>query len=149
MHAAQPLGVDPASARGPLSSHSFATFATSSRPNATLSGDAAGSSSNGSGDGGAVEPPGLSETERRGREEAAASLLSAAEAFGLSSCWQWKPLLDGKQLLPLLGLQRPGPELGRALSAVMDWQLVHPGGSVEECTQFVKEKFPSEKAGRK
>lgn len=26
------------------------------------------------------------------------ALLSAATAYGIAGCWQWKPLLDGKQV---------------------------------------------------
>ena len=31
-------------------------------------------------------------------QDVAATLLAAAEAFGLQDCWQWKPLVDGKQV---------------------------------------------------
>lgn len=32
------------------------------------------------------------------RNEMASQLFSAATAFGLENCWQWKPLMDGKQV---------------------------------------------------
>lgn len=32
------------------------------------------------------------------RNEMCARLFSAASAFGLENCWQWKPLMDGKQV---------------------------------------------------
>lgn len=32
------------------------------------------------------------------QEAAVQLLLSAAKGFGLEDCWQWKPLLDGKQV---------------------------------------------------
>ncbi|KAF6258483.1 hypothetical protein COO60DRAFT_1460658 [Scenedesmus sp. NREL 46B-D3] len=54
-------------------------------------------------------------------------LLAAAAGFGLEDCWQWKPLLDGKQLIDLLSVPK-GPMLGALTAAVMDWQLAHPSG---------------------
>jgi hypothetical protein len=66
------------------------------------------------------------------------TLLAAAEAFGLQDCWSWKPLLDGKQAMELLGMKKAGPELGKVLGAAMDWQLTHPSGGLEECQAHVK-----------
>jgi hypothetical protein len=43
----------------------------------------------------------------------------------------------------VLGWSKPGPQLGKALAAAVDWQLAHPGGSVEECTAHVKQLFGS------
>lgn len=31
-------------------------------------------------------------------QEIAGTLLAAADGCGLQNCWQWKPLLDGKQV---------------------------------------------------
>ncbi|MEW5311042.1 MAG: hypothetical protein WDW38_002788 [Sanguina aurantia] len=70
-----------------------------------------------------------------------ARLFSAASAFGLESCWQWKPLMDGKQVMALLGLTKPGPELGKTLAVVMDWQLMNPAGTLEDCQQYVLQHF--------
>lgn len=42
------------------------------------------------------------------------------------------------QVMAALGLQKAGPELGKTMAAIMDWQLVHPKGTLEECQQFVK-----------
>lgn len=33
----------------------------------------------------------------------AQELLAAVEAFQLKDCWQWKPLLDGKQVMQVRG----------------------------------------------
>ena len=68
-------------------------------------------------------------------------LLSSAAAFGLEECWQWKPILDGKQVMSLLKMTKAGPEMGLATAAVMEWQLAHPGGTVEECRPFIETKF--------
>eukprot|EP00798_Chlamydomonas_sp_ICE-L_P031440 gene31440-6618_t len=62
--------------------------------------------------------------------EVCKALMSDAEAFGLTDCWQWKPLLGGKQMMPVLGLSKPGPQLGKALAAVMEWQFLHPKGNL-------------------
>ncbi len=40
-----------------------------------------------------------------------------------------------------LGLQKPGPELGRAMAVAVDWQLVHPAGTADECEQHLKQWF--------
>lgn len=37
-------------------------------------------------------------SESTRRNEICSTLLAAAEAFGLQDCWQWKPLMDGKQV---------------------------------------------------
>eukprot|EP00879_Flechtneria_rotunda_P017089 GHRR01017897.1.p1 GENE.GHRR01017897.1~~GHRR01017897.1.p1 ORF type:complete len:250 (+),score=108.62 GHRR01017897.1:245-994(+) len=65
------------------------------------------------------------------------SLFAAAAGFELEGCWQWKPLLDGKQLINLLNVPK-GPKLGQMTAAVMDWQLAHPQGSKEDCLVHVK-----------
>ncbi|KAF5829609.1 hypothetical protein DUNSADRAFT_15848 [Dunaliella salina] len=79
-------------------------------------------------------------------KEVYGTLKAAANAFGLEECWQWKPLLDGKQVQALLELQKPGPELGKAMGEALNWQLAHPSGSVEECQQHVKEWWRKHKA---
>jgi len=87
----------------------------------------------------------LSAAAHGARVESARAVLSAVAAFGLEDCWQWKPLLDGKQVMSLLGL-KGGPALGRAVADVMDWQLAHPGGSVEQVTEHLKAKHAAESA---
>ncbi|KAG1674687.1 hypothetical protein FOA52_007211 [Chlamydomonas sp. UWO 241] len=82
----------------------------------------------GDGDEGGAE---LGAAAAAAREEVAHVLLSAAAAFGLEECWQWKPLMDGKQVMSLLGI-KGGPSLGKAVQEVMDWQLSHPGGTLEQ-----------------
>lgn len=39
--------------------------------------------------------------------------------------------------MELLGIKKAGPELGRLLAGVMDWQLAHPAGTLEEAKQHV------------
>lgn len=74
--AASPLGVEPGTAAAAVSS-----------PGAE--GTPQGSSG----------PGGAGGQEQVQQQKAAVQLLlSAATGFGLQDCWQWKPLLDGKQV---------------------------------------------------
>lgn len=75
------------------------------------------------------------------RLELCQSLLASAAAYGLEECWQWKPVLDGKAVMGLLGMPRPGPEMGQVVAAVMEWQLGHPGGQEAECRAHIVEKW--------
>ncbi|KAG2428655.1 hypothetical protein HXX76_011360 [Chlamydomonas incerta] len=83
----------------------------------------------------------LSEAAAGARLEMARALLAAVEAYGLSECWTWKPLMDGKKVMTLLGWSKPGPELGKVLAAVMDWQLQHPTGSLADAGAMVRQRF--------
>ncbi|GIL45308.1 hypothetical protein Vafri_2575 [Volvox africanus] len=103
-----------------------------------------GDSPSGSGSGTELVADGageLSEEAAAGRLEMVRELLSAVEAYGLSECWTWKPLMDGKKVMTLLGWSKPGPELGRVMAAVMDWQLMHPSGTQQEAEAMVKQKY--------
>ncbi|GLI66087.1 hypothetical protein VaNZ11_009809 [Volvox africanus] len=83
----------------------------------------------------------LSEAATAARLEMVRELLSAVEAYGLSECWTWKPLMDGKKVMTLLGWSKPGPELGKVMAAVMDWQLMKPSGTQQEAEAMVKQKY--------
>jgi len=65
--------------------------------------------------------------------ECSNGLQSAIRACGLEKAYTFKPLLDGKEVMKLLGLTSGGPMLGEAMAKMMDWQLANPGGSAEEC----------------
>ena len=77
------------------------------------------------------------------RLEMCKELVAAAEAFGVSNAWQWKPLLDGKAVMEAVGMTRGGPALGKLMERVVDWQLAQPQGSREACVAWLVE---SEKA---
>ncbi len=47
--------------------------------------------------------------------------------------------------MALLELQKPGPNLGKAMNEALNWQLVHPKGSLEECQQHVKAWWQGQK----
>jgi len=103
--------------------------------------------------GGVVERAAAVASGKDGEADAAASwaagqveivndLFAAVHAFGLQDCWQWKPLLDGKEAMSVLGMKKAGPQLGKVLTAAMDWQLAHPQGSKEECIEHLKQRAP-------
>lgn len=47
-------------------------------------------------------------------------------------------LLCPTQVMQLLGLQKPGPELGRVMAEALEWQLTHPQGTLEGCQQHLR-----------
>ncbi|PNH11388.1 CCA tRNA nucleotidyltransferase, mitochondrial [Tetrabaena socialis] len=91
--------------------------------------------------GAAGEGEELGEAAAGARLEMARELVAAVEAYGLGECWSWKPLMDGKKVMALLGWSKPGPELGRVMAAVADWQLLHPAGTAQEAEAMVRERF--------
>lgn len=46
--------------------------------------------------------------------------------------------------MSLLGLQKPGPELGKAMAAAVEWQLANPQGTLEQCQEHVKQLWQEE-----
>lgn len=73
-------------------------------------------------------------------------LVAAAEGFGLSECWRWKAVLDGKAVMAAVGMAQGGPALGKLMEKVVDWQLVHPQGSAAECTEWLRQQQAEEAA---
>lgn len=90
--AAAPPGVEPGSAEEAPGGDSSSPSATAAEGGGGSAADAGGAEGGGAG--------GLArEQEQVQQQQAAVQLLvSAAEGFGLQECWQWKPLLDGKQV---------------------------------------------------
>lgn len=78
--AATPLGVEPGS-----------VDAAADTPTATAEGSPQGTAADAAGLGG-------SQQVVQQQQAAVQLLLSAAEGFELEACWQWKALLDGKQV---------------------------------------------------
>lgn len=72
-----------------------------------------------------------------GRLEMCKALLNAVDRFELNSCWAWKPVLDGKRVMGIMGMAKGGPVLGKLMDKVVDWQLLHPHGSAEECEAWL------------
>ena len=57
--------------------------------------------------------------------------------LGLEGCWKLKPLLNGKEIIQFLGLDK-GPLVGAYTQELMQWMLMNPQGTLEECKDFLK-----------
>lgn len=68
-------------------------------------------------------------------------LLARIESEDLRNVWQEKPMLDGKQVMAVLGWSKGGPELGKALNCLMEWQLNNPGASEDDARNFLKQQW--------
>jgi tRNA nucleotidyltransferase (CCA-adding enzyme) len=64
-------------------------------------------------------------------------LLLLAEKYGISDCFTWKHMVDGKRAAQIVGL-KPGPVVTELLKVQMIWQLDHPQGTKEECEEAIK-----------
>jgi len=56
----------------------------------------------------------------------------------LDGCWTVKPLMNGKDIIHCLGLDR-GPQVGIYNQEQIRWMLQHPKGTLEECQHFLKD----------
>jgi len=65
---------------------------------------------------------------------------AAVTAFGLDTCYEWKPMMDGKAVMTALGMKQGGPRLGALIDEVIDWQIMHPNGTMEQCRDWFVEK---------
>lgn len=68
-------------------------------------------------------------------------LEAAALAYKLDRCYTWKPLLDGKAVMDVLGMKQGGPVLGKLMDAEMEWQISHPDGTAQDCAQWLRQNF--------
>ena len=75
-----------------------------------------------------------------GDREMCESLASAVRRFGIQDCWQWKPLLNGKEVMVALDI-KGGPGLGAAMDACFDYQLVNPSAARDDVLEWLKAKF--------
>jgi len=126
---ARPLGVDPAEAAAGVAEAAVAE--------AELGSALTNSSVDGV-DGGGSSSPATSSHAVTTRLEVCKELVAAAEAFGIADCWQWKPLMDGKQVMVVVGMTQGGPALGKLMDKIVDWQLKNPNGSKDECEAWLK-----------
>ncbi|GAA5814357.1 hypothetical protein MFLAVUS_007851 [Mucor flavus] len=65
------------------------------------------------------------------------ALITSAEQYGITDCYTWKHMVDGKRAAQLVG-QKPGPIVAPLLKFQMTWQLEHPQGTKEECEEVIK-----------
>ncbi|RPD81576.1 hypothetical protein L226DRAFT_527847 [Lentinus tigrinus ALCF2SS1-7] len=75
--------------------------------------------------------------------EAASSTITAynkfvtrVEELGLPAAVDAKPILDGREVVKLLGAS-PGPWTGQVLARVVEWQLEHPERTKQECEAWL------------
>jgi tRNA nucleotidyltransferase/poly(A) polymerase len=84
----------------------------------------------------------------RGDRAMCEALESAIRRFGVHSCWQWKPLLNGKEVMSALGIAG-GPALGAAMDACFDYQLVHPDCDRDEVLAWLKASWVDQGEGQR
>ncbi|KAI7907035.1 uncharacterized protein BX663DRAFT_494597 [Cokeromyces recurvatus] len=65
------------------------------------------------------------------------ALIEQANQYGISECYTWKHIVDGKTAAHIVGV-KPGPVVSELLTVQMKWQLEHPEGTKEECEQAIK-----------
>ncbi|PIL30884.1 hypothetical protein GSI_07053 [Ganoderma sinense ZZ0214-1] len=65
--------------------------------------------------------------------------VARIEELGLPAAVDAKPVLDGKEVMKLLGAP-PGPWTGTILARVVEWQLEHPEGTKQECEAWLREE---------
>lgn len=57
----------------------------------------------------------------------------------LEKVWELKPLVDGKGIMDILKIKSGGPIVKEWQQKLLQWQLAHPSGSTEECTDWMRE----------
>lgn len=59
------------------------------------------------------------------------------ERSNLLGCWEWEPHIKGKDIIALFKVK--GPAVGGVMEEQINWRLLHPLGSKEECVAHLKE----------
>ena len=62
-------------------------------------------------------------------------LYQSIMEWKIDGCWTWKPLLDGKTVGKLTGIS--GPALGTIMDKQMEYRLLHPLCTTEECQAYI------------
>ncbi|KAI0367514.1 hypothetical protein BV20DRAFT_1054794 [Pilatotrama ljubarskyi] len=60
------------------------------------------------------------------------------EELALPAAVDARPILDGREVVKILGAASPGPWTGQVLGRVVEWQLEHPQGTKEECEAWLR-----------
>ena len=69
-------------------------------------------------------------------------LVDRKDAIG--NPWELKPILDGKEVMHAVGMEKPGPALKRWIEKTVEWQFQFPGLNKEECvSKLMKEASSS------
>lgn len=82
-------------------------------------------------------PEALAQEVRR-RLCAHASAAKAISEWKLDNAWALKPLLNGKQVIGLLGL-KGGPEIGSYVEGLVRWQLLNPSATAADAEGYLKQ----------
>lgn len=88
-----------------------------------------------------IEPSFSTELQDQQVKERADRCLAAEAALvalGLENIWKVKPLLDGKQIMTELGLDKGCPEIKEWQTQIRKWQLCHLTGTPEECLEWFR-----------
>ena len=48
---------------------------------------------------------------------------------------------QGREIISILGAHKPGQWTGKLLDEVIKWQLGHPGGTKEQCGEWLREEL--------
>ncbi|KAI3726299.1 hypothetical protein L1987_66096 [Smallanthus sonchifolius] len=57
--------------------------------------------------------------------------------LGLEKVWEVKPLINGKDIMKILELEKGGPVVSEWQRKLLQWQLAYPSGTVEECVEWM------------
>ncbi len=83
------------------------------------------------------DTPGLNENETKNYYK----LIDMIEKDqGLAKAHKNKPLLDGSEILGIIGM-KPGPAIGVITRSLNDWQLSTPEATKEDAINFIKTQF--------
>jgi tRNA nucleotidyltransferase (CCA-adding enzyme) len=81
-------------------------------------------------------------------EPSLAFYKTVVEDLALDECWQIRPHLNGKEIISELQLPR-GPTVGIYIEDQLQWMLLNPNGTREECITHLHERKRSRELGSK
>ena len=58
--------------------------------------------------------------------------------------WELKPILDGKEVMKAVGMEKPGPMLKRWIEKTVEWQFEFPGMDKAQCEGKLKDASSAE-----
>lgn len=64
--------------------------------------------------------------------------VNRVEELELPACIDDKPVLNGKEVVTILGASKPGPWTGEVLAKISEWALDNPKGTKDECKAWLK-----------
>ncbi|KAI9509847.1 hypothetical protein F5148DRAFT_1282502 [Russula earlei] len=64
--------------------------------------------------------------------------VERVDELGLQEDVYAKPILDGHEIVRILGAPKPGQWTGKVLAEVIKWQLDHPGETKGQCGEWLK-----------